>query len=383
MPQSTQPGWRNAALLASLAVAALLALVTTWTAALARVPQQRAAVERLLRAQTGLDVQLRAAGRAARLLRSRGGVQRRRDAPTRRGRAAAARAADGGALRELAAAARRAAAARAGAGQRRGDRPAAARDAATRGGAAGDAGATAGAARAAPAARRGRRDAARPARVAPARAARRHPRGQPRLRGRDPGLDRSGARSRSRCSCVRRACMRAGAPTARSSPAPLLLPARLGRTLFVTAQLRNGARGDGFDGRLRISGRGLVLASWREFGWLPAAVTGGSGDVGLSVQLRGGRVQQAEGHARLVGLGLSTPQPVVARRFGLAAGQFTFSRTADGAALSPAAARAAAGRRRGARARRARFGRGDGGPARSAPARCARGACRSRPRRWP
>ena len=56
MPQSTQSGWRNAALLASLAVAALLALVTTWTAALARVPQQRAAVERLLRAQTGLDV---------------------------------------------------------------------------------------------------------------------------------------------------------------------------------------------------------------------------------------------------------------------------------------------------------------------------------------
>ena len=56
MSQSTQPGWRNGAWLAGLAAVALLALVTTWTAALARVPQQRAAVERLLRAQTGLDV---------------------------------------------------------------------------------------------------------------------------------------------------------------------------------------------------------------------------------------------------------------------------------------------------------------------------------------
>src|SRR5690242_5908569 len=55
-PSTTDAARAHGALLAGLAAVALLALLSTWTAALARVPQQRAAVERLLRAQTGLDV---------------------------------------------------------------------------------------------------------------------------------------------------------------------------------------------------------------------------------------------------------------------------------------------------------------------------------------
>ena len=56
MSEPTRYDTRTVALLASIALASLLALAATWIAALGRVPQQRAAVERLLGAQTGLDV---------------------------------------------------------------------------------------------------------------------------------------------------------------------------------------------------------------------------------------------------------------------------------------------------------------------------------------
>src|SRR4051794_24813242 len=58
-PKSLAPskGWLRIALLGTLGVGALFALVVfAYELALARVPQHRAALERLVRAQTGLDV---------------------------------------------------------------------------------------------------------------------------------------------------------------------------------------------------------------------------------------------------------------------------------------------------------------------------------------
>ena len=330
MPHTTQPGWRNATLLASVAVAALLALVTTWTAALARVPQQRAAVERLLRAQTGLDVrygrlvvrlgfygpeaefsdlEMRRAGADAPLLRAPRMVARFESwRLLRGGQLRPGRVLVSGAdidLRQLATLRREA--------TLPGSRMTPPRTLGPANAAAGDA-RTVG-----DATLLGQLEARLPELLAGV------PEGSLDFEAVTlVWTDPAGAAEPLQLRAPRLYASRRADGAQLSGT--LLLPTRLGRTLFVTAQLRNAARGDGLDGRLRVSGRGLVLASWREFGWLPGAVTGGSGDVALSVQLRGGRVQQAEGQARLVGLGLSTPQPVVARRFGVAAGQFTFNR---------------------------------------------------------
>jgi hypothetical protein len=316
---STRPGWRNGALLASVAAAALLALVATWTAALARVPQQRAAVERLLQAQTGLDVrygrlvlrlgfygpeaefsdlEMRRPGAEAPLLRAPRMLARfeswrlLRGGQLRPGRVLVSGAEID--LRQLATL-----------------RRAATRDAATPGG-----------------------TSAQGSLVA-------------QLEARLPALLEGipeGSLDFEAATLVWTDPARPAAPLLLRAPrlyasrridgaqlsGTLLLPTRLGRTFFVTTQLRNGERGAGLSGRLRLSGRGLVLASWREFGLLPAAVTGGSGDVALSVQLANGRIQQAEGSARLAGLGLRAPLPLVARRFALAAAQFSFLRQPDG-----------------------------------------------------
>ncbi len=333
MPQSIQPGWRNGAWLAGLAAVALLALVTTWTAALARVPQQRAAVERLLRAQTGLDVsygrlvvrlgfygpeaefsdvEMRRPGAEAPLLRAPRMVARfeswrlLRGGQLRPGRVLVSGAEID--LRQLATLRR-----------------------------------------------------ASPAPASRSEAVTEDPRSDAatlleRLESRLPALlagipegsldfeavtlvwtDESRPTEPLQLRAPRLYASR-GADGAQLS-GTLLLPSRLGRTLFVVAQLRSAAHaarapgaavaggGRGLDGRLRISGRGLVLSSWRELGWLPRAVAGGSGDLSLAVQLRDGRVQQAEGELRLAGLGLIAPAPVIARRFRLAAAQFRFART--------------------------------------------------------
>ncbi len=310
MPQWVPPRWRNATLLAVIAATALLALVTTWTAALARVPQQRAAVERLLRAQSGLDVTY---GRLVVRLGFYGpeaefsDIEMRRpgaDAPLLRAPRMVARFESWRLLRG---------------GQLRPGRVLVSgaevdlRQLATL----------------------RRESAPQPAPVDSVLAE---------LEARLPSLLAGipeGSLDFEAATLLWSDPARPYEPLQLRAPrlyasrridgaqlsGTLLLPTRLGRTLFVTAQLRNDAPGDGLHGRLRVSGRGLVLSSWREFGLLPASVTAGTGDVALAVQLRGGRIQQAEGRARLRGFGLIAPQPVVARRFSLASGEFAFVRT--------------------------------------------------------
>jgi hypothetical protein len=339
---------RSLALLASIAFAALLALAAAWISALARVPQQRAAVERLLRAQTGLDVSY---GRLVVRLgfygpeAEFGNIEMRRPglatgapllrAPRMVARFESWRLLRGGQLRPgrvLVTGAevdlRQLADLR--------------RDGRTTAPATGAAAATA-----ASTTRRGRAREPVPMRPPP----------PP-----PPGADDSPLATLEKQLPTLLAGIPEGSlefeavtlawtdPQRRTEPlqlrAPrlhasrridgaqlsgtLLLPARFGRTLFVTMQLREPGGAGGFDGRLRVSGRGLVLASWRESGLLPRELVGGTGDLSIAVQLRRGRVQQAEGDLRLAGLGFVAPGPVVARRFGVAAAGFDFARLPDG-----------------------------------------------------
>jgi hypothetical protein len=171
----------------------------------------------------------------------------------------------------------------------------------------------------------------------------------------------------------------------------LLLPARFGRTLFVALQLRGEPRSGGGgarDGRLRLSGRGLVLASWRAFGLLPDALLGGTGDVALTVQLRGGasaagRWRSADRGARLRRAG---PGGRAALRRRCRRVRFRAHRC-RWAALAAAAGRAGTGRRRRSAFRGPRHAgagtaqprwRGHAAPA--PPARGGRGAARRRRR---
>lgn len=360
MSGSTAHDTRNLMLLASIALAAVLALAATWIAALARVPQQRAAVERLLRAQTGLDVrygrlvvrlgfygpeaefsniEMHRPGADAPLLRAPRMVARfeswrlLRGGQLRPGRVLVSGAEID--LRQLS-------------GLRRGSGGA---TAAVPVDAAAPVGATApvGAAAASAATQASAADAL----LAPTI---------------EPGLLTTletwlpsllsgipeGSLDFEAVTLVWTDPARAAEPLQLRAPrlyasrrvdgaqlsGTLLLPARFGRTLFVALQLRgeprSGGSGDSdsgaaLDGRLRLSGRGLVLASWRAFGLLPDALLGGTGDVALTVQLRGGRVQQASGDLRIAGLGFVAPGPVVARRFAVGAAEFDFARTeADG-----------------------------------------------------
>jgi hypothetical protein len=308
---------RNLALVASIALAAVLALAAAWISALARVPQQRAAVERLLRAQTGLDVsygrlvvrvgfygpeaefgniEMRRPGVAAGtpLLRAPRMVARfeswrlLRGGQLRPGRVLVTGAEID--LRQLA-------------GLQR------------------EVGAAAGTADDSPLAT---------------------------LESRLPSLLSGmpeGSLEFEAVTLLWTGAARATEPLQLRAPrlhasrrvdgaqlsGTLLLPARFGRTLFVALQLRDPDGAGGLDGRLRVSGRGLVLASWREFGLLPQSLVGGTGDLSVAVQLRRGRVQQAEGELRLTGLGFVGPAPMVARRFGVAAADFDFARLPDGA----------------------------------------------------
>lgn len=329
MSEPTRHDWRNGALLASVALAALLALAAAWISALARVPQQRATVERLLRAQTGLEVrydrlvvrlgfygpeaefsnvEMLRPGAAAPLLRAPRMIARfeswrlLRGGQLRPGRVLVTGAEVD--LRQLVDLRRGAAAA-------------------------GDANATravafAGPVQGEPADAFATLEAQLPALLAdipegsldfeavtlvwtdPARLA-------------EPLLLRA-----PRLYASRRV-------DGAQFSATLLLPARFGRTLFVAATLRHGAHpGAPFEGRLRLAGRGLALASWRQLGLLPAALAGGGGDVTAVLQLRDGRVQLAEGGVRLARLALAPPPPVVARRFGATSAEFDFARLAGG-----------------------------------------------------
>ncbi|MCC6172535.1 MAG: hypothetical protein IT481_10955 [Gammaproteobacteria bacterium] len=323
MSESTGHDTRNLTLLASIALAAVLALAATWIAALARVPQQRAAVERLLRAQTGLDVrygrlvvrlgfygpeaefsniEMHRPGADAPLLRAPRMVARfeswrlLRGGQLRPGRVLVSGAEID--LRQLS-------------GLRRG------------------------------------RAAAVDAPVAPTAAPALLTTLETWLPSLLAGIP-EGSLDFEAVTLVWIDPARPAEPLQLRAPrlyasrrvdgaqlsGTLLLPARFGRTLFVALQLRGEPRSGGGgarDGRLRLSGRGLVLASWRAFGLLPDALLGGTGDVALTVQLRGGRVQQAGGDLRIAGLGFVAPGPVVARRFAVGAAEFDFARTdADG-----------------------------------------------------
>lgn len=320
---------RNGALLASVAFAALLALAAAWISALARVPQQRAAVERLLRAQTGLDVrydrlvvrlgfygpeaefsnvEMLRPGAAAPLLRAPRMVARfeswrlLRGGQLRPGRVLVTGAELD--LRQLVDL-RRGIAAAAGPGATR-DAPIAAAS-----GEPPDA------------------FAALEAQL-------------PALLGDIP----EGSLDFEAATLVWTDPARLAEPLLLRAPrlfasrrvdgaqfsATLLLPTRFGRTLFVAATLRHGARqGAPFDGRLRLAGRGLALERWRQLGLLPESLARGSGDATVSLQWRDGRVQRADGEVQLAGLGLVTPAPVIARQLGSVSAGFDFSRLPGGA----------------------------------------------------
>lgn len=331
MTEPTRHDWRNGALLASVALAALLALAAAWISALARVPQQRAAVERLLRAQTGLEVrydrlvvrlgfygpeaefsnvEMLRPGSAAPLLRAPRMIARfeswrlLRGGQLRPGRVLVTGAEVD--LRQLVDL-RRAAAADGGAELPRGavdDGPVAATV-----------------------------DGGQPEVFAALEAQ------LPALLADVP----EGSLDFEAVTLVWNDPARLAEPLLLRAPrlyasrrvdgaqfsATLLLPARFGRTLFVAASLRHGARaGAPFEGRLRLSGRGLALASWRQLGLLPTAFVGGNGDVTMALQLREGRVQRAEGDLRLAGLALAPPPPVIARAFASASAEFEFTRLA-------------------------------------------------------
>lgn len=332
-PSTTQAARAPGALLAGLAAVALLALVTTWAAALARMPQQRAAVENLLRAQTGLDVrygrlavrlgfygpeaefgnvEMRRPGAAAPLLRAPRMVARfeiwrlLRGGQLRPGRVLVSGAElDLRQLLEL----------------RRGT-PAAGAAPAGRAVAAG----------AAP----GVPPGAGPAQDAPTTLDELESR-LPRLLAGIPegSLDFEAVTLLWSDGANRGEPLQLRAPRLHASrrvdgaqlSGTLLLPERLGRTLFVATQLRDaGAAHGGLQGRVRVSGRGLVLARWREAGLLPDWIGGGVGDLSFAAQLRDGRVLHADGEARLAGLGLATAAPLVARRFRVAAAEFAYDR---------------------------------------------------------
>lgn len=328
MSEPTRYDKRTVALLASIALAALLALAATWIAALGRVPQQRAAVERLLRAQTGLDVrygrlvvrlgfygpeaefshiEMYQPGADAPVLRAPQMVARfeswrlLRGGQLRPGRVRVSGAEID--LRQLSGLS---------IGRRRGDA----------------------------AARIDMDPAATGSQNQPAVLTTLESR-LPRLLAGMP----EGSLDFEAVTLVWTDPARPAEPLQLRAPrlyasrradgvqlsGTLLLPARFGRTLFVSVQLRGEPRDDRsavLDGRLRLSGRGLVLASWREFGLLPEALLGGTGDVAVTVQLRSGRVQQASGDLRIAGLGFVVPGLVLARRFSLGAAEFDFARTA-------------------------------------------------------
>ncbi|MCP5339476.1 MAG: hypothetical protein H7A16_04740 [Sinobacteraceae bacterium] len=328
MSEPTRYDTRTVALLASIALASLLALAATWIAALGRVPQQRAAVERLLGAQTGLDVRY---GRLVVRLGFYGPeaefshiemYQPGADAPVLRAPQMVARFESWRLLRG---------------GQLRPGRVRVS-------GAEIDlrqlSGLSIGRRRADAAARIDMGPAATGSMSQPAVLTMLESR-LPRLLA---GLP-EGSLDFEAVTLVWTDPARPAEPLQLRAPrlyasrradgvqlsGTLLLPARFGRTLFVSVQLRGEPRDDrgtALDGRLRLSGRGLVLASWRKFGLLPEALLGGTGDVAVTVQLRSGRVQQASGDLRIAGLGLVVPGLVLARRFSLGAAEFDFTRTA-------------------------------------------------------
>ena len=111
----------------------------------------------------------------------------------------------------------------------------------------------------------------------------------------------------------------------------LLLPARLGRTLFIAASLqtpRPGAAGE--SGTIRVSGRDLILAGWRN--WLGAGlpVLAGAGELRLQARLRNGALQQGEIEADLREVTFEGRPAVALPPYARVQGVVTLARRADG-----------------------------------------------------
>lgn len=106
---------------------------------------------------------------------------------------------------------------------------------------------------------------------------------------------------------VRRASMRRTDDTL-SASASLLLPERMGRVLTLSMQLeRESAPSERYRGVVRVQGRRLEAAGWREFlgaatSWARLLPRGGSGEANARLELRAGQVVRADGELRAEGV---------------------------------------------------------------------------------
>ena len=93
----------------------------------------------------------------------------------------------------------------------------------------------------------------------------------------------------------------------------VFLPERLGRTARIVVQVRGDlAQPRTLQGALRFEGMRVAFAGWREvFSEFPALAdnlpVAGSGDVTLHLTLQGGRIDKADGQVRATGITLGVP----------------------------------------------------------------------------
>jgi hypothetical protein len=95
----------------------------------------------------------------------------------------------------------------------------------------------------------------------------------------------------------------------------LLLPARLGRTLFVSADLRASPSAPGrLRGQLLANGRGLQLAGWRDLRGSGLPQFDGTGDLRLIVQLANGAIARSDAEFAFTDVGLGVRSRLAALR---------------------------------------------------------------------
>ena len=93
----------------------------------------------------------------------------------------------------------------------------------------------------------------------------------------------------------------------------LFLPERLGRTARVAMRLEGGLdRPDTLSGSLRFEGRRLSFAGWRDFsrfapGFVAYAPVSGGGDVTVHLDFARGRIEKADGDVHAGGVALGSP----------------------------------------------------------------------------